>query len=79
MAAREYLATLQATHPDLAHYFVEMSELHEKKLWHQLTVKLEQFLSLTVLQVRCCLGRKCLLAVYLSALTKKIVFRPETS
>jgi len=41
---KEYIATLANTHPndELRQQYAQMRELYEKKLWHQLTVKVEQ-------------------------------------
>ena len=52
MAAVAFLDAQIAARPDLAPWFTEMSDLYQKKLWHQLTLKLEQFLALAVMQVR---------------------------
>ncbi|XP_010518936.1 PREDICTED: 26S proteasome non-ATPase regulatory subunit 13 homolog B-like [Tarenaya hassleriana] len=50
MAALQYLDSLRNAHPDLADWFNSLTDLYEKKLWHQLTLKLEQFISLPVFQ-----------------------------
>lgn len=50
MSALAFLDAQQAARPDLAAWFVEMGDLYQRKLWHQLTTKLEQFLALAVLQ-----------------------------
>ncbi|GAB2235382.1 hypothetical protein Droror1_Dr00025806 [Drosera rotundifolia] len=46
----QYLETLRNSHPELSVWFNDLSDLYQKKLWHQLTLKLEQFLALSVLQ-----------------------------
>ncbi|KAF9607789.1 hypothetical protein IFM89_000687 [Coptis chinensis] len=38
------------SHPELAEWYTELADLYEKKLWHQLTLKLDQFISLPVFQ-----------------------------
>lgn len=50
MSALAFLDAQKAAHPDLAGWFAEMSDLYQRKLWHQLTLKLEQFLALAILQ-----------------------------
>ncbi|CAI5467456.1 unnamed protein product [Closterium sp. Yama58-4] len=50
MSAMAFLDAQQAARPDLAVWFADMGDLYQKKLWHQLTIKLEQFLALAVLQ-----------------------------
>ncbi|WCJ29113.1 Proteasome component (PCI) domain protein [Euphorbia peplus] len=51
MAALEYLECLRNEHPELAEWYNSLGELYEKKLWHQLTLKLQQFVALPVFQV----------------------------
>lgn len=51
MAALQYLETLKNTHPELTEWYNTLSDLYQKKLWHQLTLKLDQFVSLAVFQV----------------------------
>lgn len=46
MAAVEYLETQRTAHPEFAEWYDALVDLHTRKLWHQLTLKLEQFLSL---------------------------------
>ncbi|CAO2819738.1 unnamed protein product [Amaranthus hypochondriacus] len=46
----EYLETLRNTHPELSDRFNSLADLYQKKLWHQLTEKLEEFLALAVFQ-----------------------------
>uniref|UniRef100_A0A2P2MUH5 Extra-large guanine nucleotide-binding protein 3-like n=1 Tax=Rhizophora mucronata TaxID=61149 RepID=A0A2P2MUH5_RHIMU len=50
MAALEYLETLRNAHPELAEWYNSLADLYQKKLWHQLTLKLEQFVALAVCQ-----------------------------
>jgi len=50
MAAIQYLDSLRNTHPELAEWYNTLSDLYHKKLWHQLTLKLEQFVALAVFQ-----------------------------
>ncbi|WCJ29116.1 hypothetical protein M5689_010773 [Euphorbia peplus] len=50
MAALEYLECLRKEHPELAEWYNSLGELYEKKLWHQLTLKLQQFVALPVFQ-----------------------------
>eukprot|EP00027_Filamoeba_sp_ATCC50430_P007020 CAMPEP_0168558914 /NCGR_PEP_ID=MMETSP0413-20121227/10234_1 /TAXON_ID=136452 /ORGANISM="Filamoeba nolandi, Strain NC-AS-23-1" /LENGTH=387 /DNA_ID=CAMNT_0008590087 /DNA_START=79 /DNA_END=1239 /DNA_ORIENTATION=+ len=46
--AKQYITKLADTHPnqDLRTAFGQMKDLHEKKLWHQLTLKLENVVGL---------------------------------
>ncbi|XP_077234908.1 26S proteasome non-ATPase regulatory subunit 13 homolog A-like [Tasmannia lanceolata] len=50
MAALEYLESLRNEHPELAGWYNSLLDLYQKKLWHQLTLKLEQFVALAVFQ-----------------------------
>ncbi|KAL6985668.1 26S proteasome non-ATPase regulatory subunit 13 A [Sarracenia purpurea var. burkii] len=50
MAALQYLETLRSAHPELSDWYNTLSDLYQKKLWHQLTLKLEQFVALAVFQ-----------------------------
>ncbi|XP_065879158.1 26S proteasome non-ATPase regulatory subunit 13 homolog B-like [Euphorbia lathyris] len=50
MAALEYLESLRNQHPELADWYNSLGELYQKKLWHQLTLKLEHFVALAVFQ-----------------------------
>ncbi|MBA0584227.1 hypothetical protein Gorai_015051, partial [Gossypium raimondii] len=50
MAALQYLDSLRNEHPELADWYNSLADLYQKKLWHQLTLKLEQFVGLTVFQ-----------------------------
>lgn len=51
MAALKYLETQRAAQPELAEWYGSLADLYERKLWHQLTLKLEQFVALAMLQV----------------------------
>ncbi|XP_033128289.1 26S proteasome non-ATPase regulatory subunit 13 homolog A isoform X2 [Brassica rapa] len=50
MAALQYLESLKSSHPELNEWYDSLSDLYQKKLWHQLTLKLEQFIALSVFQ-----------------------------
>ncbi|KAL1569206.1 26S proteasome non-ATPase regulatory subunit 13 B [Salvia divinorum] len=50
MAALQYLESLRNAHPELSEWCTTLSDLYQRKLWHQLTLKLEQFVTLTVFQ-----------------------------
>ncbi|TYI15350.1 hypothetical protein ES332_A08G180000v1 [Gossypium tomentosum] len=50
MAALQYLDSLRNEHPELGDWYNSLADLYQKKLWHQLTLKLEQFVALTVFQ-----------------------------
>ncbi|CAL5359485.1 unnamed protein product [Camellia sinensis] len=50
MAALQYLDSLHSTHPELGEWYNTLSDLYQRKLWHQLTLKLEQFVALAVFQ-----------------------------
>ncbi|KAJ0477793.1 putative proteasome component (PCI) domain, 26S Proteasome non-ATPase regulatory subunit 13 [Helianthus annuus] len=51
MAALQYLDSLRNTHPELSDWYNTLADLYQRKLWHQLTLKLEQFVALAVFQV----------------------------
>ncbi|KAL9324490.1 hypothetical protein ACSQ67_009347 [Phaseolus vulgaris] len=51
MAALQYLESLRNSQPELAEWYNSLADLYQKKLWHQLTLKLEQFVALAVFQV----------------------------
>ena len=52
-APLEFLETQGATRPELAEWYAALADLYQRKLWHQLTLKLDQFLALAaVVQVR---------------------------
>ena len=50
-APLQYLETLRSAHPELGEWYASLADLYQRKLWHQLTAKLEQFVALTVFQV----------------------------
>ncbi|XP_024384021.1 26S proteasome non-ATPase regulatory subunit 13 homolog B [Physcomitrium patens] len=50
MAALQYLEKQRAAQPELAEWYTSMADLYQRKLWHQLTQKLDQFVALTVFQ-----------------------------
>nr|XP_043627664.1 26S proteasome non-ATPase regulatory subunit 13 homolog B-like [Erigeron canadensis] len=50
MADLEYLNSLCTTHPELSDWYQTIADLYQRKLWHQLTIKLDQFIALTVFQ-----------------------------
>ncbi|TVU15909.1 hypothetical protein EJB05_39452, partial [Eragrostis curvula] len=50
-AALEFLEAQRATRPELAEWYAALADLYQRKLWHQLTLKLDQFLALAVVQV----------------------------
>lgn len=50
MAALQYLESLRNVHPELSEWYTTLSDLYQRKLWHQLTLKLEQFVALAVFQ-----------------------------
>ncbi|GAQ91610.1 26S proteasome regulatory subunit N9 [Klebsormidium nitens] len=50
MAPLKFLEDQQVAHPELAEWYQQFGDLYQRKLWHQLTVKLEQFVSLAALQ-----------------------------
>ncbi|XP_051219151.1 26S proteasome non-ATPase regulatory subunit 13 homolog B isoform X1 [Lolium perenne] len=49
-APLEFLETQGATRPELAEWYAALADLYQRKLWHQLTLKLDQFLALAVVQ-----------------------------
>ncbi|CAM8984529.1 unnamed protein product [Rhodiola kirilowii] len=46
MAALQYLDSLRSSHPELSEWYNSLADLYQRKLWHQLTQKLEQFVAL---------------------------------
>lgn len=51
MAALQYLDSLRNSHPELSDWLNSLSDLYQRKLWHQLSLKLEHFVALAVFQV----------------------------
>lgn len=51
MAALEYLDSLRISNPEMAEWYSALADLYQRKLWHQLSLKLEQFVALAVSQV----------------------------
>ncbi|PNX71175.1 26S proteasome non-ATPase regulatory subunit 13-like protein, partial [Trifolium pratense] len=49
MAALQYLESLRSSHPGLGDWSNSVADLYQKKLWHQLTHKLEEFLAFQML------------------------------
>ncbi|XP_073302860.1 26S proteasome non-ATPase regulatory subunit 13 homolog B-like [Primulina huaijiensis] len=50
MAALQYLEKQRNEHPELSEWYTSLSDLYQRKLWHELTLKLEQFVALAVFQ-----------------------------
>ncbi|ERN15530.1 26S proteasome non-ATPase regulatory subunit 13 homolog A [Amborella trichopoda] len=50
MSALKYLESQRNAQPELAEWYSSLADLYQRKLWHQLTLKLEQFVALAVLQ-----------------------------
>ncbi|KAI3418543.1 PCI domain-containing protein [Psidium guajava] len=50
MAALQYLESQRNAHPEMAEWYNALEDLYQKKLWHQLSLKLEQFVSHAVSQ-----------------------------
>ncbi|KAJ6854193.1 26S proteasome non-ATPase regulatory subunit 13-like protein B [Iris pallida] len=48
--ALEYLESQRNKQPELAEWYSSLADLYQRKLWHQLTAKLEQFVALAVVQ-----------------------------
>lgn len=49
--ALQYLESQQNAQPELADWYGALADLYQRKLWHQLTIKLEQFVALAVFRV----------------------------
>lgn len=49
-AALQYLESERSAHPELADWYSSLADLYQKKLWHQLALKLDQFVTLAVVQ-----------------------------
>ena len=50
--ALQYVEAQRQARPDLADWYASLADLYQRKLWHQLTLKLDQFLAVAVVQVR---------------------------
>ncbi|KAF9595495.1 hypothetical protein IFM89_000583 [Coptis chinensis] len=50
MAGLQYLDSQRESHPELAEWYTELADLYERKLWHQLALKLDQLISLPIFQ-----------------------------
>ncbi|KAF3616823.1 26S proteasome non-ATPase regulatory subunit 13 -like protein B [Capsicum annuum] len=50
MAALQYLESFCNANPQLNEWYTTLSDLYNRKLWHQLTLKLEQFVLLPLFQ-----------------------------
>jgi 26S proteasome regulatory subunit N9 len=50
--ALQYVEAQRQLRPDLSDWYASLADLYQRKLWHQLTLKLDQFLQLQVTQVR---------------------------
>jgi 26S proteasome regulatory subunit N9 len=48
--ALQFLESQRQSHPELAEWYTSLADLYQQKLWHQLTLKLEQFVTLAVVQ-----------------------------
>ncbi|XP_074587903.1 26S proteasome non-ATPase regulatory subunit 13 homolog B-like [Curcuma longa] len=48
--ALQYLESQRNAQPELAEWYSALADLYQRKLWHQLTAKLEQFVTLAVVQ-----------------------------
>ncbi|KAG6521413.1 26S proteasome non-ATPase regulatory subunit 13 homolog B-like [Zingiber officinale] len=48
--ALQYLESQRDARPELAEWYSALADLYQRKLWHQLTAKLEQFVALAVVQ-----------------------------
>ncbi|KAJ6811438.1 26S proteasome non-ATPase regulatory subunit 13-like protein B [Iris pallida] len=48
--ALQYLEAQSSARPELAEWYNSLADLYQKKLWHQLTLKLDQFVALAVVQ-----------------------------
>ncbi|URD88561.1 26S proteasome non-atpase regulatory [Musa troglodytarum] len=49
--ALQYLESQRNAQPELADWYGALADLYQRKLWHQLTIKLEQFVALAVFRV----------------------------
>ncbi|KAI9127078.1 hypothetical protein K1719_001637 [Acacia pycnantha] len=50
MSALQYLESLRNEHSELSDWCNTLADLYQQKLWHQLTLKLEQFIALNHFQ-----------------------------
>ncbi|KAI3853654.1 hypothetical protein MKW98_025171 [Papaver atlanticum] len=50
MAALQYLVSQRSAQPEFAEWHNSLIDLHQRKLWHQLTLKLDQFVALAIFQ-----------------------------
>jgi hypothetical protein len=50
--ALQYVEAQQLARPDHADWYASLADLYQRKLWHQLTLKLDRFLQLQPAQVR---------------------------
>ncbi|KAJ0964375.1 hypothetical protein J5N97_029497 [Dioscorea zingiberensis] len=48
--ALQYLESQRNSRPELAEWYAALADLYQRKLWHQLTLKLDQFVALAVVQ-----------------------------
>jgi hypothetical protein len=49
--ALQYVEAQRQARPDLADAYADLADLYQRKLWHQLTLKLDHFLQLPAAQV----------------------------
>jgi hypothetical protein len=49
--ALQYVEAQRQARPDLADWYADLADLYQRKLWHQLTLKLDQFLQIPLAQV----------------------------
>jgi 26S proteasome regulatory subunit N9 len=61
MAAQQFITELQASRPDLASALGELADLHARRLWHELTLKLEEVVAAPAF---CAPGDDVLLRLY---------------
>ncbi|KAK1696329.1 hypothetical protein QYE76_013026 [Lolium multiflorum] len=48
--ALQYVEAQRQARPDLADWYADLADLYQRKLWHQLTLKLDQFLQIPLAQ-----------------------------
>nr|CAB3495137.1 unnamed protein product [Digitaria exilis] len=68
--ALQFVEAQRQARPDLADWYADLADLYQRKLWHQLTLKLDQFLQLQAAQVRLLL--LLLLLLLLSPRVRKV-------